>query len=68
MHLEIKHWNEKTNEKYQFKLEPVAYSASDHTGILKTKISGTLPGSPIVLLYHFTLKDEVIKALRITGL
>ncbi|TDE17113.1 nuclear transport factor 2 family protein [Dyadobacter psychrotolerans] len=64
---EIKHWNEKTNANYQITLEPVAYSASEQTSILKTEVSGTFPGSPIVLLYHFTLKDEMITALTITG-
>lgn len=62
---EIKNWIEKANEAYKAQMKPIAYSATEE--ILKAEISGDFPGSPIVLAYHFELKDELIQSLSITG-
>lgn len=64
---EIMKWNEKTNETYQTQLEALEISTNNTTNILTTRVSGTFEGSPIVLKYHFELKDEKINSLKITG-
>lgn len=63
--VEIQQWIKKANEEYQILMEPLEYSVTEK--ILKAKVSGNFPGSPIVLSYHFELKDGLIQSLRIRG-
>jgi hypothetical protein len=60
---EIKNWIEKANKKYQVMMKPIAYSESKQT--LQAEISGTFPGSPLVLSYQYEFKDQLIQSLRI---
>jgi hypothetical protein len=59
--LEIKQWNEATNDKYRVTLEPKIYKS----GILAVSVSGNFDGSPALLHYHFTFEDDKIKTLGI---
>jgi ketosteroid isomerase-like protein len=61
--IEIEKWNEKTNEMYHTQLEVLAFA----TNILTTKVAGNFEGSPIVLKYHFELKEGKIDRLQITN-
>lgn len=60
---EIKNWIEKANKEYQATMKPLKYSETEHT--LKTEVSGTFPGSPIIMTYHYQFKDGLIQSLRI---
>jgi hypothetical protein len=60
---EINNWIEKANNKYQVTMKPLEYSETEQT--LKAEISGTFPGSPLVLTYHYEFKDELIQSLKI---
>lgn len=51
---EIENWIEKANKEYQATMKPLEYSETKQT--LKTEVSGTFPGSPIVLTYHYDLR------------
>ena len=62
---EIRQWNEMTNAKYKTKIEPVEVTNSDDKMILTAKISGTFPGSPAMIKYHFEMKDNKITSLHI---
>ncbi|MCD9853372.1 nuclear transport factor 2 family protein [Epilithonimonas sp. JDS] len=62
---EIQQWIEKANTEYKATMKPLEYSEADE--ILKAEVSGNFPGSPIVLAYHFKLKDGLIDSLKITG-
>lgn len=62
---EIKAWNEQTNATYAVSLTPVNYTPTPEGGILTTRVSGTFPGSPIVLNYNFELENGKILSLRI---
>ena len=64
---EIKTWNEDTTAKYQSLMEPIEYSESGDMAVLTAKISGTFPGSPIVLKYNMELAQGLIRSLKITG-
>jgi chitodextrinase len=64
---EIQRWNEKTNAKYKTVLEPIDCIGNGNTLLLTTKVSGTFGGSPIVLKYHFDLKDGLIASLKISN-
>ena len=60
---EIKNWIEKANKKYRATMEPLEYSEINQT--LKTKVTGTFPGSPITMTYHYEFKDGLIHSLKI---
>lgn len=60
---EIKDWIEKANEEYQATMKPLEYLETEQT--LKAKVSGTFPGSPLVLTYRYEFKDELIQTLEI---
>ena len=62
---EIKDWIEKANKEYSAMMKPLDYNETEK--ILSAEISGTFPGSPIILKYHFQLSDGYIKSLRITS-
>lgn len=66
-HKEIEQWISHNNEKYKTVMKPIAYKESGTTGILSAEISGTFPGSPIVLQYHFEFAGGLIELLKITG-
>jgi hypothetical protein len=63
--IEIQQWIKKANEAYKTTMKPIEYLASKE--ILKAEVSGSFPGSPIVLSYHFELKDRLIQSLKITS-
>jgi ketosteroid isomerase-like protein len=60
---EIEKWIDKANKKYQATMKPLEYSDTEHT--LKTEVSGTFPGSPVVLTYQFELEAGQIQSLKI---
>jgi len=64
---EIRQWIEEANEKYQSKMKPLNYEQSGPNGMLTAEVSGTFPGSPIVLQFHLGLKDDLIDSLKVTG-
>ena len=59
----IKNWIDEANKKYQAVMKPIAYSATEHT--LKTEVSGTFPGSPITMTYHYEFEKGLIQSLKI---
>src|SRR5258706_11035357 len=62
---EIRQWNEMTNAKYKTKYEPLEVTTEGDKIILTAKISGTFPGSPATIKYHFETKNDKITSLRI---
>lgn len=48
-------------------MKPVQYDESGSNGILTAEVSGTFPGSPIVLQFHLGLKGGLIDSLNVTG-
>ena len=62
---EIKSWIEKANKEYKVTMKPLEYSEIKQT--LNAQISGTFPGSPLILTYLYEFKDELIHTLKIIG-
>jgi hypothetical protein len=60
---EIENWIEKANKAYQATMKPLEYSEIEHT--LKTEVSGTFPGSPITMTYHYEFENGSIQSLKI---
>lgn len=60
---EIKNWIEKANQEYGIMMKPLEYSETEQ--VLKAEISGTFPGSPLVLSYRYEFENELIRSLKI---
>jgi hypothetical protein len=60
---EIQQWIDKANKKYQITMKPLEYFETEQT--LEAEISGTFPGSPLVLTYEFEIEGQLIQSLRI---
>ena len=61
--IEIEHWIDKANKEYQATMKPLEYSETKNT--LKTEVSGTFPGSPVTMTYHYESVDGLIQSLKI---
>ena len=64
--VEIQHLIEETNEKYRSVMKPLEYTENGTSSILSTEVSGTFPGSPLVLKFHFDIIDGKIQYLKVT--
>ncbi len=65
--VEIQSLLEETNEKYQSMMKPLEYTEDGTSSVLSAEVSGNFPGSPAVLQFHFTLKNNLIDYLKVTG-
>ena len=61
---EIEKWIDKSNKEYKATMEPLDYNEREN--ILSAEISGSFPGSPIILKFHFEITDEKIQQLKVT--
>ena len=58
---------EETNEKYRSAMKPLKYIEDGISSVLSAEVVGTFPGSPAVLQFHFTLQNNLIDYLKVTG-
>jgi hypothetical protein len=63
---EIQHMIEEANKKYQSVMEPLEYIDNGTRGVLAASCSGTFPGSPITLKFHFDIVGGQIRHLKVT--
>jgi SnoaL-like domain len=63
--IEIERWITTTIEKYKFQFKPLASQERDNETVVSVEVSGTFPGSPISLDYHFAIANEKIASLTI---
>ena len=61
----IRAWRTETAEKYSHTVEPIAMSTRDGRMIVRAKVTGTFPGSPIELDHIFELDADRIMTLEI---
>jgi ketosteroid isomerase-like protein len=61
----IQGWLVKTIEKYKFQFKPRGVRSDNGETIVAVEVSGTFPGSPVTLDYHFTVENDKISALSI---
>jgi len=64
---EIRRWATETIEKYKFQFKPLSADERDAKTILSVEVSGSFPGSPITLDYHFTIANDKIQSLIIAS-
>ncbi len=60
----IEAWHRATNEKLAYVVEPLEATTRGDTIIVRTRVSGDFPGSPIELNKHFTLENDHIALLE----
>src|SRR4030095_151092 len=63
--IEIKRWATETIEKYKFHFTPLSTNEHGAKTALRMEVSGSFPGSPITLDYHFTIANDKIQSLII---
>ena len=63
--IDIRRWATETIEKYKFKFKPLSADERGVETILNVEVSGSFPGSPITLDYHFTIANDKIHSLII---
>lgn len=61
----IKQWKVETKKKYNHTVEPLEAEERDGKTVVKSKVSGNFPGSPVTLEFSFGLKGDKIASLEI---
>jgi hypothetical protein len=63
----IKNWMAATKKKYGHTITPLELAEHGGQSILKPKLAGSFPGSPITVNFRFVLAGDKIRALKIGG-
>jgi len=63
--IDIGCWATETIQKYKFHFKPLSADGRSAKTILSMEVSGSFPGSPITLDYHFTIANDKIESLII---
>jgi hypothetical protein len=63
----IAEWLGETLEKYQPHLTPGKVEGSDQKPVVAMTVSGSFPGSPVTLAFHFTIENGRIAGLNIVA-
>lgn len=61
----IRRWFIETKESTSFSTEPLSFTERADKAVLKAKVAGNFPGSPVELSYHLTLENGLISDLKI---
>jgi hypothetical protein len=61
----IRRWKERVDAKYRYVSEPLAAPANGNTTILRCRLTGDFPGSPVELDQTFELRGDTILSLEI---
>ena len=63
--IDIERWLTTTIETYKFHFKPLTSQERHNETIVSIEVSGSFPGSPISLDYHFAIKNNKIASLTI---
>jgi SnoaL-like domain len=61
----IQNWMAATKKKYGHTITPLELAAHGGEGVLKARLTGSFPGSPITVNFNFVLAGDKIRALAI---
>jgi hypothetical protein len=61
----IRKWKAATKEKYHHTVTPLEVAERDGKTVLKARLDGNFPGSPVTLDFFFVLEDGKIASLEI---
>jgi ketosteroid isomerase-like protein len=63
--IDIERWASETIDKYKFHFRPLSAEHRANETVVSIEVSGSFPGSPVTLNYHFTVAKEKISSLII---
>lgn len=61
----IKAWKTAASAAYSYTVEPLALDQEGGAHVVRGRVTGSFPGSPIDLRYHFRLERGLIASLEI---
>ena len=61
----IKEWKAETKKKYNHTVSPLQVAERDAKTVLKARLAGNFPGSPVTLEFSFVLQGGKIASLEI---
>lgn len=61
----IRDWWATAKERYDHRTEPLDAQFTDGVHVVKARVTGRFPGSPLTLTYRFRLIDDTIATLEI---
>ena len=61
----IRNWMAATKEKYGHTVAPLAFTEQGDQSVLKARLAGSFPGSPITVNFSFVLAGGKIRSLEI---
>jgi len=64
---EIKDWIDKFNKQFKPVMKPIEYQELEKENLLLAEFSGDFPGSPLVMKFHFTIENGLIKTMKSTS-
>ena len=62
----IKAWKAESSAKYTYTTEPFALEKKEGLHVVRSRVSGNFPGSPVDLQYLFRIERGLIASLEIT--
>ena len=63
--IDIERWASETIDKYKFHFRPLSAEHRADETVVSIEVSGSFPGSPVTLDYHFSVVNERISSLII---
>lgn len=63
--IDIERWASETIDKYKFHFRPLSAEHRANETVVSIEVSGSFPGSPVTLDYHFSVVNEKISSLII---
>lgn len=61
----IKAWHREVNAKFRYVLDPLEASVSGATVVVRARVTGDFPGSPIEPRFSFAISDDRIASLEV---
>ncbi|MNU10213.1 hypothetical protein D3C72_2572370 [compost metagenome] len=63
----IQAWKAETSTKYIYTTQPLAVEREANSQVVRARVTGNFPGSPVDLRYRFALERGLIASLEITA-
>jgi len=59
----IKAWHREANAKFRYVVEPLDASAGGPAVVVRARVAGDFPGSPVEMRFNFTVSEDRIVSL-----
>jgi hypothetical protein len=62
----IKAWHREVNAKFRYVVEPLEASVDGPAVVVRARVTGDFPGSPVEMRFNFTVSEDRIVSLEVT--